>query len=134
VLVGASTHFPDQARAIMRRFGAGEVPEFVREFYTACATRGAGQVDTLMRQFAAFEHSRSDVAFSAADLARIRARTLVVHGDRDDFFPVALYRGIRRAALWIVPGGDHVPIYGARTGPFLDETLRFLADATTFAP
>ena len=85
-LIGATTHFPDQAREIMARVGEGNVP----------------------------------------------ARTLIVHGDRDDFFPVeipvALYRGIRGSALWIVPGGDHVPIYGLRTGPFLDESLRFLKE------
>ena len=56
-----------------------------------------------------------DMKFSATDLSTIQARTLVVHGDRDRFFPVEIavdiYRSIPDAALWIVPRGDHVPIH-----------------------
>jgi pimeloyl-ACP methyl ester carboxylesterase len=51
----------------------------------------------------------------AQTLSTITARTLVVHGDCDPFFPadiaVSLYRSIPDAALWIIPGGDHAPIY-----------------------
>jgi pimeloyl-ACP methyl ester carboxylesterase len=52
-----------------------------------------------------------------------------VHGDRDRFFPVeipvSIYRSIPGAALWIIPGGDHVPIYDS-TVPFASTALRFL--------
>jgi hypothetical protein len=37
-----------------------------------------------------------------------------------------MYRAIPGAALWIVPGGDHVPIYGPRESQFLDVALEFL--------
>jgi pimeloyl-ACP methyl ester carboxylesterase len=53
-----------------------------------------------------------------------------VHGDRDEFFPVSIsvemYRAIPGAALWIVPGGGHVPIEGRPSTQFLDEALEFL--------
>ena len=49
------------------------------------------------------------------NLRTIRARTLVVHGDRDVFFPVSIpaqmYESIPTAALWIIPNGSHVPIF-----------------------
>jgi pimeloyl-ACP methyl ester carboxylesterase len=60
----------------------------------------------------------------------IRARTLIVHGDRDDFFPVEIplnmYRWIAGSQLWVVPNGDHVPIYEGRTPEFLRVTRAFL--------
>jgi len=52
-----------------------------------------------------------------------------VHGDRDNFFPVEIavniYRSIPDAALWIIPDGDHVPIYDS-TIPFTSTALKFL--------
>ncbi len=64
-------------------------------------------------------------------LATIKARTLIVHGDRDEFFPVdipvEMYKAIPGSQLWIVPNGDHVPIYDARTPEFLRVTRQFLA-------
>ena len=64
-------------------------------------------------------------------LATIKARTLIIHGDRDEFFPVAIpvemYNAIPGSQLWIVPKGDHVPIYDGRTPEFLRVTRQFLA-------
>ena len=67
--------------------------------------------------------------FNAQSLSTITARTLIVHGDRDHFFPVeipvSIYRSIPNAALWIIPGGDHVPIFEAKV-PFTSTALQFL--------
>ncbi len=131
VLVSATTHFTAQARAIFRGASFETMPPFVREIYRESATRGDAQIRQLVAQFKAFHDDVDDIAFSAADLATIRARTLVVHGDRDAFFPVEialdLYRGIPDAALWIVPGGDHVPIADPSLG-FAAAALRFVED------
>lgn len=133
VLIGATTHFPEQARAIMRQELGESLPPEVREMYAQCATRGDAQIRELVRQFAGFKDSYDDMTFTPPHLATITARTLIVHGDRDEFFPVAvpvaMYEAIPGSALWIVPGGDHVPIYGPRAGHFQDVVLRFLAGA-----
>jgi pimeloyl-ACP methyl ester carboxylesterase len=67
--------------------------------------------------------------FTKRNLSTITARTLIVHGDRDRFFPVeiavSLYRSIAGAELWIVPGGDHAPIFDSAV-PFASIALRFL--------
>lgn len=67
--------------------------------------------------------------FTAKSLSTITARTLVVHGDSDNFFPVeipvSIFRSIPDAALWIIPGGEHVPIYDS-TVPFTSTALQFL--------
>lgn len=44
VLVSATTHFPAQARAIMRNASLATMPRAVQEMYRACATRGDGQI------------------------------------------------------------------------------------------
>lgn len=130
VLISATTHFPDQARAIMRRASFATMPEPVREMYRECAKRGDEQVRQLIAQFNAFHASYDDMNFTAKELSGVTARTLLVHGDRDNFFPVeiavSLYRSIPDAALWIIPGGDHVPVFDA-TVPFATTALRFLA-------
>jgi len=69
------------------------------------------------------------MAFTPPLLASITAKTLVVHGDRDDFFPVPIpvemYRSIPNSYLWIVPNGGHVPI-GDHAEEFKRLALEFL--------
>jgi pimeloyl-ACP methyl ester carboxylesterase len=128
VLVGASPTFPPEARAAMSA-GLGQVPPEIRALQEQCAVRGREQLDELSTQFTSFKDSYDDMTFTAPSLGTITARTLIVHGDRDVFFPVTipvdLYRGIRNAELWIVPGGDHVPVAGPRQGPFLATVADF---------
>jgi pimeloyl-ACP methyl ester carboxylesterase len=129
VLISTTSHFPDQARVIMRRASFSTMPLEVREMYRECAKRGDEQIRQLIEQFNAFSEDDDDMNFTAQSLSAITARTLVVHGDRDNFFPVeipvSIYRSIPNAALWIIPGGDHVPIYDP-TVPFATTALRFL--------
>lgn len=128
VLIGATIYFPEEARAIMRMAGRDTSPPDPRAL--RCQTRGESQSRMLRDQFAAFQNSYDDMNFTAPYLGTITARTLIVHGDRDEFFPVnipvEMYRAIPRSELWIVPGGDHVPILGARQPEFMRVVLRFL--------
>ena len=129
VLISATTHFPDQARAIMRRASFDTMPREVREMYLECAKRGDEQVRQLIAQFNALHDNDDDVNFTTQQLATITARTLIVHGDRDNFFPVeipvAMHRSIPDAELWIVAGGEHVPVYDPAI-PFVATVQRFL--------
>ena len=129
VLISTTSHFPDQARAIMRRASFDTMPPEVREMYRECAKRGDEQIRQLISQFNALHKNNDDMNFDAQSLSTITARTLIVHGYRDHFFPVeipvSIYRSIPNAALWIIPGGDHVPIYEAKV-PFTSTALQFL--------
>lgn len=131
VLVGATTHFGEQARAIMREVAERGLPPPVQQMFEQCATRGKEQAAALSRQFGAFKDSRDDMNFKPADLKTITAETLIVHGDRDEFFPVAIaaemYGAIPKAQLWIVPGGTHEPTAGASEAAFLETVGKFLA-------
>jgi len=132
VLISATSYFPDQARAIMRRASYNTMPKEVQEMYRVCAKRGEEQIRQLITQFNAFSEDYDDMNFTAQSLSTITARTLVIHGDRDNFFPVEIplniYRSIPNAALWIIPGGEHVPIYDS-TVPFISAALRFLFES-----
>lgn len=132
VLVGAAHHFPAQARKLTRRAAeAGPTPADL-DYYRQCASRGEPQVAELARQFAGFSTSIDDVNFSPPLLGTIQARTLIVHGDSDEFFPVAIpvamHAAIPGSALWIVPRGPHVPIFGPRAREFMDVVLPFLRE------
>jgi pimeloyl-ACP methyl ester carboxylesterase len=129
VLISATSYFPDQARALLRGASFRTMPPQVQEMYRECAKRGEEQIHQLIAQFNALHNNCDDMDFTAQNLSTITARTLVVHGDRDRFFPieipVSIYRSIPDAALWIIPGGDHAPIYDS-TVPFTSTALRFL--------
>ena len=129
VLISTTSHFPNQARAIMQRASFDTMPPEVREMYRECAKRGDEQIRQLISQFNALHKNNDDMNFDAQSLSTITARTLIVHGDRDHFFPVeipvSIYRSIPNAAIWIIPGGDHVPIYEAKV-PFTSTALQFL--------
>jgi pimeloyl-ACP methyl ester carboxylesterase len=128
VVVSAPACFPDQARAVQRNFSEAMLPEAemarMRERH-----RRPGQIEGLLAQSRAFAES-DDPNFSDADLASICARTLIVFGDRDPFYPIAsgvqLRLGIPRSYLWIVPNGGHGPIFGPHASRFLDTALEFL--------
>ena len=95
-----------------------------------CAARGDPQIRELAKQFGEFKDNYDDINFTPPFLGTIKARTLIVHGDRDEFFPVSIpvemYRAIRGSALWIVPNGDHVPILGRREREFQEVVVPFL--------
>jgi pimeloyl-ACP methyl ester carboxylesterase len=130
VLISATSHFPDQARVIMRRASIGTMPQIVLEMYQECAKRGDEQVHQLIEQFNALGDDYEDMNFTAQSLSAITARTLVVHGDCDNFFPVEIPENIccwiPDARLWIIPGGDHVPIFDPEV-PFTSTVLQFFA-------
>jgi pimeloyl-ACP methyl ester carboxylesterase len=66
------------------------MPQQVQEMYRECAKRGGEQIRQLIAQFNALHKNYDDMNFSAQSLSTITARTLVLHGDRDRFFPLKL--------------------------------------------
>ncbi len=129
VLISATTHFPPQARSIMRSTSFERMPEFVRDMYGECATRGEEQIRDLVSQFNALHDNHDDMNFSASDLKKITARTLIIHGDSDKFFPVeiaeSMHSSIRGSTLRIFSGASHVAL-GDPALPFLDVARPFL--------
>jgi pimeloyl-ACP methyl ester carboxylesterase len=116
VLIAATIYFPEQARAIMRGATVESLTPADYERGRQVHKRGDEQIRELQQQFHNFKDSYDDMNFTRPYLSIITARTLIVHGDRDPFFPVEIpiemYRGIPNAELWIIPHGGHVPMFG----------------------
>jgi pimeloyl-ACP methyl ester carboxylesterase len=131
VLVSATPYFPQQMRAIAATFDANTLSQDQWAALRQRHVHGDDQIRALWEMTRSFATSYDDMAFTPPLLATIRARTLVVHGDRDPLYPVELglelYRHIPTAALWIVPNGGHGPIFGAMAPRFAETALAFLA-------
>jgi pimeloyl-ACP methyl ester carboxylesterase len=130
VLVGATIYFPEQAREIMRSRDPDALTAEDIERASAVHKNGEAQIRALRREFYNFKDSYDDMNFTPPYLATIQARTLIVHGDRDQFFPVEIplemYRSIPKSYLWIVPNGPHGP-HRYHPEEFLKVTQEFLA-------
>jgi pimeloyl-ACP methyl ester carboxylesterase len=131
VLIGATIYFPEQAREIMRKATVESLTPGVYERRRQIHLHGDEQIRALQQQFHDFKDSYDDMNFTGPYLSTITARTLIVHGDRDQFFPVAIpvemYRSIPHSFLWIIPRGGHVPIFDPSV-PFVPTALKFLTD------
>jgi pimeloyl-ACP methyl ester carboxylesterase len=134
VLVSATPRFPDSLRAAAGAFtrdALARLSDDERAFLLRRHVHGDGQLEALYDMTRSFATSHDDMAFTTATLARITARTLIVHGDRDPLYPVELavelFRGIPRSALWVVPDAGHGPIFGEHAAPFAAAALRHLA-------
>jgi pimeloyl-ACP methyl ester carboxylesterase len=70
------------------------------------------------------------MTFTPPHLATIRARTLIVTGDRDPLYPLEIfvdqYRAIPGAALQVLPAAGHDGVFGAGRPDFLRAALAFL--------
>lgn len=132
VLVGGSPYLPESARVIYRYSPPDSIPEEELKWMSKQHKGGEEQVMQLMRQFYAYKDSYDDVNFTKPYLASIKASTLIVQGDRDEFFPlevaVEMYSSIPNSYLWVVPNSGHSAGLEEAQGRkiFTDTVLDFL--------
>ena len=129
VLVSATSYFPAQARSMMRQY-PDSLTEQDWETMRKRHPGGDAQIKALLASTASFADSYDDVNFTPPYLATIKARTLIVQGDRDPLYPVAISvemaKAIPRSSLWIIPNGGHGPIGGERWPEFVKTASAFL--------
>jgi pimeloyl-ACP methyl ester carboxylesterase len=130
VLISATPRFPDHARAAMAQLSVDTFSDADWKMHRQRHPRGDDQIRLLFAQMRGLKDDYTDMAFTAAQLGMIAARTLIVHGDRDPLYPVELalemYRAIPRSALWIVPNGGHGPVFGTQAPAFREAAVAFL--------
>ena len=130
ILIGATIYFPEQARVIMRQTSPETASPERWENMRKNHKHGDDQIRALLNQFNNFKDSYDDMNFTSPYLSTITAKTLIVHGDRDRFFPVSIpvemYSAIPHSYLWIVPNGGHGPIGGENAPVFRRVALEFL--------
>lgn len=118
VLAGGTYYFGEEVRAWM----ATQTPDtFIRAFHSADALRASHAASgpegwrTVIEAFSAVStHAHADDFPEQAKLRAIAAPALVMHGDRDALFPVAiptaLYGLLPDAELCILPRTGHTPV------------------------
>jgi pimeloyl-ACP methyl ester carboxylesterase len=130
VLFGAPSYFPAEARAIMAAFTEEARTPEEWQVMRARHAHGDAQIRALWAHARGFATSHDDMTFTPPHLATIRARTLVVCGDRDPLYPVEIFveqhRAIPRSSLWVVPDGGHDCIWTTEREEFARRALAFL--------
>ena len=134
VLIDATHYWPEECRAIYRQVTVESAPwAWDWESMLQQHKHGEVQVHALIHQFHNFKDSYDDMNFTPPYLSTITARTLIVHGDRDPFFPVSIpvemYRAIPDSYLWVIPNGGHKPdrvFAEAHASAFAKTALEFL--------
>ena len=131
VLISPTTHFPEQARAIMKGTTEETRTEDEWAMMRALHKHGDDQIRSLWRVGRGLAESPDDMNFTADTLAHITAPTLIVHGDRDPLFPVdialTMHEAIPTAWLWVVSNGGHLTIVTeGLTEQFVETALAFL--------
>lgn len=132
VIVSGPPYFPAQARVFQKQFSEASLSDAeltrMRERH-----KQPGQLQRLFAIARAFADSYDDVNFTPPLLSTIDAECLIVFGDRDPLYPVALATELRTAIphsyLWVIPNGGHGPVFGPAKSLFAETALAFLSGA-----
>lgn len=131
VLVSATPYFPAQARAIMSQYG-DNLPDEQWEILRRRHPGGDKQIKAILASTKSFATSYDDLNFTPPFLSTIKARTLIIQGDRDPLYPIELsvemLKAIPNSRLWIVPNAGHGPVIGARWPEFIQTSSAFLQE------
>jgi pimeloyl-ACP methyl ester carboxylesterase len=131
VLVSATMYFPEQAREIMRQLPMEPAPEQWASL-RARHPQGDAQIRALWRAQRALADDVDDMSFTPAQLSEIRARALVVYGDRDPLYSIQMgvdmFRALPHGQLYVVPNGGHAPVFLEAAEPFVRASLAFLRE------
>lgn len=131
ILLHLATQQPERVEAMVLMSAVSYMLEQVSDEERQCLQqrhpRGDEQIQELFRWGRAFAEQYDDMNFTPPYLSTITARTLLIFGDRDPFYPVSIaldmHNAIAHSYLWIVPNGGHVPDLNA---PFVPSLLPFL--------
>jgi pimeloyl-ACP methyl ester carboxylesterase len=115
-LASATYTFDEHVKALVPEVRASASPGWVESIEAETReTHGAGYAQTLLDLWVASVLRENELPFTPDDLKRIACWTLILHGDRDQFFPVripvTMYQAIPNAELGIAPGHGHTSGY-----------------------
>jgi pimeloyl-ACP methyl ester carboxylesterase len=113
VLVAGGHRLTMEVREMLRTYPpfdafTPEQQQEIRRFHV----RGDGQVEELFAQLRGLAENYVDFDFSPEHLATMSTRSLLVWGDRDEFYPLdtalELYEALPNASFWVLPGEGHL--------------------------
>jgi pimeloyl-ACP methyl ester carboxylesterase len=112
ILISGTPYIPISGRKDLRPADSLKPQDY--EWLRKYAAFGDDQIRSLADQLYNLRDNYEVMNFTPPYLSTIKAKTLIVHGDRDPLFPVEMalemYRSIPNAYFWVLPNGDHGPI------------------------
>ncbi|QLY31175.1 alpha/beta fold hydrolase [Nocardia huaxiensis] len=109
VLISGNFHHEGMLPGVLDGFDSPETIEFLGSRYGEVSPDGEDHYPVVVAKI--IEMGRTQPTLTSADLAGVRARTLVVSGDDDAIaleHTLELYRGIPDSELAVVPGTSHL--------------------------
>jgi pimeloyl-ACP methyl ester carboxylesterase len=132
VLIGAAPYLGERERELMRGTNSDNVPEETMRELRKVHKYGHQQIISLMEMDKIAIDDYQDMSFTPPYLSTIKAKTLIVQGERDRHNSIdtglELYKSIPESFLWIVPNAGHVPIRDAYQDIFVNTARSFLSD------
>jgi len=115
VLIGSTSFFPEVCRNLQKEVSFETIDEGWMKALVRQHPGGEDQIRILLQQFHDMAYSYDDMNFTKAYLSSIKTPTLIIHGDRDEYFPVDIpvesYKAMPNSYLWIIPNYVHRSIY-----------------------
>jgi len=140
VLIAGGHRLVESARKYLREVTFDGLPDAARSAAARAQPGGEAQARSLYNVLRALPADYEDLSFTPERISQIRARTLLIWGNRDPFYPVEvaveLYQAVPNAVLWVVPAEGHFPLWpdwggsaeAARDFPAI--VMRFLSNPT----
>lgn len=115
----------EQARKVMRALTMKKIETEMTswlQWLSANHVRTEGQFDALLAQYHRIAETSGILNLSARELGSIEAKTLIIHGDRDAYFPVDIATGLHAtipdSSLMILPNTGHGSVF-KRLGEYM---------------
>lgn len=114
ILISSTSFFPEECRAVQRKVFYDTEDKDWLDYLKTIHPGGEDQIRQILTQFRNMAQTYEDMNFTPPYLSTIQSQTLIIHGDRDKFFPVDIpvnsYKSIPNSYLWIVPNDGHIPL------------------------
>lgn len=109
ILVSGAPYLPPEANSIL----SSVTFENMKAHMEPLHPEGEEQIRMLVDQMKNMPNQPEDINFTPSLLATIKSPTLIIHGDKDPFFPIEIpttyFNSIPNSYLWIVPNSNHFP-------------------------
>jgi len=133
ITIGATAYFPEESRVIQKEIVYEKLPRGWKDGLEVHQPNGEAQRRAVIKLFKDMAYSYDDMNFTPPYLSTINCPTLIIHGDRDAFFPIdipaIMYKSIPNSYLWVVPNEGHLPfVYNKEDSIWSDAFLKMVAN------
>ena len=131
VVIAGAPYLSQETRSHLSQSSTDNLTEKGWDILNERHPGGVEQIEAIWKNLRDFGNNTEDVSHL---LKNIRAKTMIVHGDKDELFPVSvsleMYDKIPNSSLWVMPNTNHYTIFDkdfdtVQKEHFENEVLRF---------